>query len=103
MYKLYCGLNEPRHVWRRCDGTTLGVTVQGVTYYAPLMAARATGRGVTASLYFRVLSGALVMALSDNVPRMLIDGVAHHFAGTTSDRVFADAQGWKLMQMLLCQ
>lgn len=80
-------------------GTTLGVTVQGVTYYAPLTAARATGRGVTASLYFRVLSGALVMAPSDNVPRMLIDGVAHHFTGATTDRVFADAQGWKHMQM----
>ena len=80
-------------------GTTLGVTVQGVTYYAPLTAARATGRGVTASLYFRVLSGALVMAPSDTVPRMLIDGVAHIFSASTPDRVFADAQGWKHMQM----
>ena len=80
-------------------GTTLGVTVQGVTYYAPLTAARATGRGVTASLYFRVLSGALVMAPSDTVTRMLIDGVAHNFSASTPDRVFADAQGWKHMQM----
>ena len=81
------------------SATTLGVTVQGVTYYAPLTAARATGRGVTASLYFRVLSGALVMAPSDTVPRMLIDGVAHNFSASTPDRVFADAQGWKHMQM----
>ena len=80
-------------------GTTLGVNVQGVTYYAPLTAARATGRGVTASLYFRVLSGALVMAPSDTVTRILIDGVAHNFSASTPDRVFADAQGWKHMQM----
>lgn len=82
-------------------GTTLGAIVQSTSFYQALTSSRTTGRGMTASLYFRVVSGSLVLAPADNVTRMLIDGVTHNFTANAPERIFAAAQGWKHMQMWL--
>ncbi len=82
-------------------GTTLASSVQGTNFYQPLTSTRITGRGMTASIYFRVMSGSLVMAPVDNVTRMLIDGVTHNFTVNAPERIFSAAQGWKHMQMWL--
>jgi hypothetical protein len=81
--------------------TALGATVQGTNFYQALTSSRVTGRGLTASLYFRVMSGSLVMAPVDNVTRMLIDGVTHNFTANAPERIFSATQGWKHMQMWL--
>jgi hypothetical protein len=64
-----------------------------------LASARHVGRGVTAGLYFRVVSGALVLAPTDSITRVLIDGVSHDIWTDTAARVFNAAQGWKQLQM----
>ncbi|MDB5649354.1 MAG: hypothetical protein JWL62_874 [Hyphomicrobiales bacterium] len=79
-------------------GTASGVTVQGTSYYTAFGATRMTGKGFTSSLYFRVVSGSLVIAPADVCPRVLIDGVTHDVTSDTPDRVFTAAQGWKHMQ-----
>jgi hypothetical protein len=81
--------------------TTLGATVQGTNFYQPLTSNRTTGRGLTASLYFRVMSGSLVMAPADNVTRILIDGVTHNYTANGPERIFSASHGWKHMQMWL--
>ncbi|MDB5546475.1 MAG: hypothetical protein JWO64_3624 [Hyphomicrobiales bacterium] len=82
-------------------GTTLASSVQATNFYQALTSSRTTGRGMTASAYFRVMSGSLVMAPVDNVTRMLIDGVPHNFTANAPERIFTAAQGWKHMQMWL--
>ena len=80
-------------------GVVSPASVQGVNYYAPLSSARHVGRGVTAGLYFRVISGALVMAQTDSITRMLIDGVSHDLWTDAPARIFNATHGWKQMQM----
>ena len=80
-------------------GVVSPVSVQSVNYYPALSSSRNVGRGVTAGLYFRVISGALVLAPTDNITRLLIDGVSHDLWTDSAARVFTAAQGWKQMQM----
>ena len=80
-------------------GVISPVSVQSVNYYPALSSSRNVGRGVTAGLYFRVISGALVMAPTDNITRLLIDGVPYDLWTDSAARVFTAAQGWKQMQM----
>ena len=82
-------------------GVTLPVTVQSTLYYPVLSSVRSVGRAITAGAYFRVLSGNVVLASSEIVPRLLIDGVAHNMATDTPTRIFNAASGWKHMQMWL--
>jgi hypothetical protein len=62
---------------------------------------RNVGRGITAGAYFRVLSGSVVLASSETIPRLMIDGVAHNIAADTPARLFNAASGWKHLQMWL--
>lgn len=81
------------------SGIASPITVQNVTYAPPLSSSRHIGRAVTAGLYFRVVSGALCLAPTDALTRILIDGVSHDVWSDTPARVFTSAQGWKQMQM----
>jgi predicted secreted protein len=82
-------------------GVTLPVTVQSTLHYPVLSSVRNVGRGITAGAYFRVLSGSVVLASSETIPRLLIDGVAHNIAADTPARLFNAASGWKHLQMWL--
>jgi hypothetical protein len=84
-------------------GVTQGVNVQNTNFYQALNANRVLGRGLTMSLYVRVMSGSLVFASTDNVTRVLIDGVAHDITANAPERVFTAAQGWKHLQMWIAQ
>jgi hypothetical protein len=80
------------------NGLTGGVTVQGASYYMPLSATRQTGKGQTTALYFRVVSGSLIIGPSDACPRVLVDGVNYDHTVDSPDRVFTAAHGWRHMQ-----
>jgi len=80
-------------------GVISPVVVQSTSFYPALTSARHIGRGVTLGAYLRVISGSMVMASAENVPRLLIDGVAHNVSADTPARLFNAAAGWKHMQM----
>ena len=82
-------------------GVTLPVTVQSTLHYPVLSSVRNVGRGITACAYFRVLSGSVVLASSETIPRLMVDGVAHNIAADTPARLFNAASGWKHLQMWL--
>ena len=82
-------------------GVTLPVTVQSTLHYPVLSSVRNIGRGITASAYFRVLLGSVVMASSETIPRLLIDGVAHNIVADTPARLFNSSSGWKHLQFWL--
>jgi hypothetical protein len=82
-------------------GVTSPVTVQSTLHYPVLSSVRHIGRGITASAYFRVLSGSVVMASSETIARLLIDGVAHNIIADTPARLFNAASGWKHLQFWL--
>ena len=84
-------------------GVLQGVNVQNTNFYPTLNVVRVVGRGLTLSAYVRVMSGSLVFASSDNVTRVLIDGVAHDITANAPERVFTAAQGWKHIQMWIAQ
>lgn len=80
-------------------GVTSPTNVQGANFYPALTSARHIGRGVTAGLYFRVISGALIMAATDCLTRVLIDGVSHDAWTDAPARIFNATHGWKQLQM----
>ena len=78
--------------------TTPPVSIQSTNFYPLISSQRYTARGVTLSCYFRVMNGSAVFVNTDNMQRLLVDGMAHNFTIDSPSRLFTPAMGWKHMQ-----
>lgn len=83
------------------SGTAQAETIQTLAHAMLFSGSRIVGRAQTQSVWFRVLSGSLVLAPADSNTRVLVDGVAHDTSVNAASRLFGTAQGWKHMQRWL--
>ena len=78
--------------------TIAPLVLQATNFYSFLALQRHAGRSATISCYFRVMNGSVALVNTENVQRILLDGVPYNFQADTPARMITPAMGWKHMQ-----